>query len=803
MKRHPAAPPALRPSLNPPDRMAEPRTPLPLSTHLLRWLAPYEATEPLAATFRAQQLQAMLRLTPLAMAVNVFNGSILLYQMVASAPWLWGWMLALVFMAAQGTRAWMRARGRPPRKMSSPKAIRRAARHAGMLGALWGTIPAVLLASAAPQHQMVILAISCGMTCAGGFALVTVPQAAVSYVVLLALGTVIGLAQAANQPGMLTLLLLLMAYALVVIASVRVMARSYGSRLTAEAEAAHQEQIVGLLLRDFEENTSDFLWEVSSTGALLHSSSRLDKALRYHRKSEPEMGLVTLLARTHADQTFDGVDPAPHLQSLQTALQGTQPFRDLLVPIVIDGRLRWWALTAKPVVRLDQTLQDWRGVGVDITQKKHAEDEMHRLAHFDALTGLSNRRHFQHRLQQQCALDGTAALLCLDMDNFKRVNDAYGHGNGDLLLKAVAQRMAQVIRSRDLVARLGGDEFAILLDGTSSREEVDKFCVRLLHAIEQPCDLAGVSITPQLSIGIAFLPRDGNHVDALLHHADLALYEAKARGRGHAQFFSMELDQRAQRRIALEDGLRCALEQGQLHLAYQPQWQLDSGRIVGVEVLLRWTSERFGNVSPAEFIPVAEEAGLIRDIGLWVLETACLAAHQLPADLVISVNLSVCQFDDAQLADKILQVTERCGLRPARLELEITESVFLQDTDDVMATLHRLRQAGMRIALDDFGTGYSSLAYLRSFPFDRLKIDRSFIAPIQNSPESEAIVHSVITLAQGLHMETTAEGIETAEQAQLLQTLGCVTGQGYYFARPLGLAAVQAFIAAQPFPKTA
>lgn len=324
------------------------------------------------------------------------------------------------------------------------------------------------------------------------------------------------------------------------------------------------------------------------------------------------------------------------------------------------------------------------------------------------------------------------------------------------------------------------------------------FCDRLMRAVEQPCDLSGLATTPHLSIGVAFLPRDGTHVDALLHHADLALYEAKQRGRRQVQFFSIEMDQRAHRRIALEDGLRTALAQGELHLAFQPQWHLASGRIAGLEALLRWNSTRFGSVSPVEFIPVAEEAGLIRDIGLWVLEHACLAALQLPGELVMSVNLSVCQFDDALLADKILEVVERCGLPPERLELEITESVFLQDTDDVMATLHRLRHAGVRIALDDFGTGYSSLAYLRSFPFDRLKIDRSFIAPIEGSSESKAIVHSVIELAQALHMETTAEGIETAEQAHLLQGLGCVTGQGFYFARPLDLAAVTAFIAAQP-----
>lgn len=786
---------------NGPACMAELRSRSLLPARVQQWLAPYEADEPLAASFRAQQLQAMMRLTPLAMAVNIFNGGFIAWSLADGAPWLWAWALVLAFVAVQGLRAWQRARRQPPRLLASRKAIRRAARHAGLLGLLWGVIPATLFASATAPDQMMILAISCGMICAGGFALVTVPEAALSYVLLLAGGSAVGLVQAMAQQGTPTLLVLLVTYGLVVIASVQVMARSYGSRLTAEADAAHQQQIVGLLLRDFEENTSDFLWEVSSQGTLRHSSNRLDQALRYNRQDDPDLGLVELIARTH-EGAAHGVDPAGHLRSLQAALRGPQPFRDLPVPIVIEGQLRWWALTAKPIWRLDQSLQDWRGVGVDITHRKHAEDEMHRLAHFDSLTGLANRRHFQHRLQQQCALDsaGTsaAALLCLDMDNFKRVNDAYGHGNGDLLLKTVAQRMAQEIRSRDLVARLGGDEFAILLDGASTRAEVQVFCDRLMRAVEQPCDLSGLAITPHLSIGVAFLPRDGTHVDALLHHADLALYEAKQRGRGQAQFFSIEMDQRAHRRIALEDGLRNALAREELHLAFQPQWHLASGRIAGLEALLRWNSERFGSVSPVEFIPVAEEAGLIREIGLWVLERACMAALQLPGDLVMSVNLSVCQFDDALLADKILAVVERCGLPPQRLELEITESVFLQDTDDVMATLHRLRQAGVRIALDDFGTGYSSLAYLRSFPFDRLKIDRAFIAPIEGSPESEAIVHSVIALAQALHMETTAEGIETAEQASLLQQLGCVTGQGFYFARPLDLAAVTAFIAAQP-----
>ncbi|MEO5793978.1 MAG: EAL domain-containing protein [Rhodoferax sp.] len=763
-------------------------------------LAPYEAEEPLAASFRAQQLQAMLRLTPLSMLVNLFNASFILYRMADQAQWLWGWLLVLVFFAFQGLAAWYRVQRRGMRSTASRKAMQRALQHALILGALWGALPALLLSEVSLQDQHMLLIICCGMICAGGFALVTVPAAANAYVLAMAAGSMIGLLHT-DLPGAEILVCLLLVYSVVVVASVQVMAKSYGSRLVAEADAAHKQQIVGLLLRDFEENSSDFLWELAPSGQLGHASGRLNRALQFDPQRDAALGLAALIGRTY-EAAVAPADAIGYLDKLQKALSTPMPFRDLLVPVVIHGTLRWWALTAKPVEAHGQDAPGWRGVGADVTDRKHAEDEMHRLAHFDALTGLANRRHFQHRLQQLCGHDGSppgsAALLCIDMDNFKRVNDAYGHANGDLLLKAVAQRMTSTIRGRDLVARLGGDEFAILLDGVTQVDEARCFADRLMQAIEQPCDLSGISFTPHTSMGIAFLPRDGQRPDTILHHADLALYEAKTRGRRQAQFFSLAMDQKAQRRIALEDGLRHALAQNAMHLVYQPQISLRSHHITGVEALLRWSSPHFGHVSPAEFIPIAEEAGLIRDIGLWVLETACNAAQQLPAGLLMAVNLSACQFDDALLVDKILEVVARSGVPAQRLELEITESVFLRDTEDVLTALHRLRAAGMRIALDDFGTGYSSLAYLRSFPFNKLKIDRAFVMAIHQSPESEAIVRSVIDLASALHMETTAEGIETADEAALLTQLACTTGQGYHFARPMALDAVQALLQDAP-----
>ncbi|WP_394789373.1 putative bifunctional diguanylate cyclase/phosphodiesterase [Rhodoferax sp.] len=775
--------------------MAELPTRHTLFTRAACWLAPYEADESLASSFRAKQLQAVLGLTPLSMLVNLFNASFIMYRLAAAHLWLWVWQLLLLVFAVQGLVAWFRAQRRAVRQTASPKAMRRAVRHAAILGSLWGVVPALLLGQVATPDQQLIVVICCGMICAGGFALVTIPAAAHAYVLCLASGAMVGLFRAA-MPNTNTFLYLLLVYSVVVMTSVRIMGKSFGSRLVAEADAAHKQQIVGLLLRDFEENSSDFLWELSTSGSLRHASSRLNRALQFDPAQDTSLDFSALIARSHGDAIAPAIQQ--HIDGLQQALRTPTPFRDLLVPVLIDGALHWWALTAKPLRQADQPLPGWRGVGADVTQRKHAEDEMHRLAHFDVLTGLANRRHFQHRLQQQCVLaSGTprnAALLCVDMDNFKRVNDAYGHGNGDLLLSTVARRMAQTVRGRDLVARLGGDEFAILLDGVASIDEAQVFTERLMQAVQQPCDLSGMSFTPRVSIGVAFLPRDGHQADDIQRRADLALYEAKARGRGQTQYFAADMDERAQRRSELEDGLRHALQQNELHLVYQPQRSLVSGQTIGVEALLRWSSLRFGSVSPAEFIPVAEEAGLIRDIGMWVLETACRAALQLPDAMTVAVNLSVRQFDDALLVDKIFQTLASTGLPPQRLELEITESVFMRDTDDVLAALHRLRGAGICIALDDFGTGYSSLSYLRSFPFDELKIDQSFVMSVLHSPQSEAIVRSVIDLASALQMKTTAEGIETAEQAERLTQLGCSHGQGYHFARPINLEAVLALL---------
>ena len=407
------------------------------------------------------------------------------------------------------------------------------------------------------------------------------------------------------------------------------------------------------------------------------------------------------------------------------------------------------------------------------------------LASHDPLTGLPNRVLFQDRLERvlagRRAGDGPAAVLCLDLDRFKDVNDTLGHAAGDLLLRRVTQRLESCIRRSDTLARLGGDEFAILRPGEVRLDATEALARRIVALLAEPVDLDGQEVLVGASVGIALA--DGGDPGQLLQNADLALYRAKAEGRGTFRFFEEEMNLRLRERRALEHDLRRGLADRQFHLHYQPQVDLVGMRMVGVEALLRWSHPERGEVPPASFIPLAEETGLILPLGEWVLRTACARACAWPS-LRLAINLSPAQFRQPGLAELVARVLQETGFEPGRLELEITEGVLLNDTDATLATLAALRALGVRIAMDDFGTGYSSLAYLRRFPFDKIKIDRSFVAHL-GAPDADAIVRTIISLGRTLGMRANAEGVETAEQAARLRAEGCEEVQGYHFGRPL------------------
>ncbi|MDO9710951.1 putative bifunctional diguanylate cyclase/phosphodiesterase [Paracraurococcus lichenis] len=421
---------------------------------------------------------------------------------------------------------------------------------------------------------------------------------------------------------------------------------------------------------------------------------------------------------------------------------------------------------------------------------QRALDRAAYLAAHDLLTGLPNRGIFGDRLRQALALSRRngqpLAVFCLDLDRFKEVNDTLGHAAGDKLLREVSRRLTACLRDSDTLARLGGDEFAVIQPRVAQAQDAEVLARRLIAAIEPPVDLDGQQVTVGVSIGIALSqPDQADEPQQLLKNADLALYQVKEKGRGDFCFFATEMNQRLLERRALEADLRRALGEGEFRLHYQPQIDLPTGRVIGAEALLRWTCPGRGNVPPDAFIPLAEETGLIAQIGAWTLQEACRQAVTWPEELGVAVNVSAVQFRLPGLYEAVAAALATTGLRPSRLELEITEGVLLRDTDETLAMLDRVRRLGVKIAMDDFGTGYSSLGYLQKFSFDKIKIDRGFIRSLGQNVNSEAIVRAVVGITRSLGVRANAEGVETDDQARLLLAEGCGEVQGYLFGKPM------------------
>jgi diguanylate cyclase (GGDEF)-like protein/PAS domain S-box-containing protein len=425
----------------------------------------------------------------------------------------------------------------------------------------------------------------------------------------------------------------------------------------------------------------------------------------------------------------------------------------------------------------------------DVTERRGAAEKIAHLAHYDALTDLPNRVLLREQVERELKRTSRGepfALLYIDIDEFKGINDSLGHHVGDELLKDVASRIKGCIREADLVARLGGDEFAVIQTNAGNVADVVEFVARIHEAIRRPYHCLGHHLSTDASIGIALAPRDGTDLEQLIKSADLAMYAAKADGRRTYRFFEAAMDASAKARLKMQQDLRQALVDGGFEIHYQPIVDLRHDEVTGCEALLRWRHPERGIVSPAEFIPVAEDTGLIIELGDWVLKTACAEAAGWPDHVRLAVNVSPVQLKCQTLALKIASALAASGLRASRLELEITEAVLIRDDEAALAILHQLRAIGVRIALDDFGTGYSSLSYLKRFPFDKIKIDRSFVSDIAEIDGSSAIVQAVVNIAAARNMTTTAEGVETLAQRERLRSLGCTEMQGYLFsaARP-------------------
>lgn len=646
---------------------------------------------------------------------------------------------------------------------------RRVEFNALTLGGCWGAMVAVLMLLGDPQEALLAAILGAGMTASGAITYREVPVAAKYFVGSCAAGGGLGLLAIGSVPSLASLVLLV-SFVAVLFANIN---RAYANiikRCTRESELQQSADTINMLLTDFKEQGSDWLIELDAEGRIVNPSDRFAEIVERPLQS---LNGVTFLNLIKDGEEKDGL--ADHMENRRA-------FRNYHVSVDGEKEMLCWSVSARPV---DDDIVCYRGVVTDITAQRQAEKRVTYMAHFDALTDLPNRFQFQNQLSETLQSDGgELTLLFVDLDEFKSINDTLGHGAGDLMLQRVAERLKDCMQPGEVVARLGGDEFAIMLP-SACRERAEGLCRQILEVFTEPFSLDGQDVVVGTSIGIAMAPIHGKDVTTLLSNADLALYEAKAAGRNRFTYFEEGMDVEAQNRRDLEQDLRKALKQNELRLHYQPLISVASGDTNGYEALIRWEHPERGVVMPNEFIKIAEDSGLIVPIGEWVIRQALDDLAEWPENRNISINLSPAQMRSPSLITTMMQALAKTQVAASRICLEITESVLMHDSDANIATLHKLRELGVRIALDDFGTGYSSLNYLRSFPFDKIKIDRCFINEIDSREDCQAIVRSVVNLAGSLGMTTTAEGVERQDQLDLLRSEGCEEVQGYLYSKAM------------------
>ncbi|MDK9697444.1 MAG: EAL domain-containing protein [Siculibacillus sp.] len=752
-----------------------------LSAHLA-WLvfglrAPDVAVdEETARRIRGEQVSAIVELVPMSAIANVLCAAVIAvaFQGTDAAGFAPFWALSVVAFSGMAMRNWWKSRLKT-RIGAGPRAISRLTANSLILGVLWGMAPLFMLSGADVYHQLLLQILVTGMTAGGAFGLSTVPRAGLTYVWVIVASSMAAMlisTDASESGNDVIVVSMWLGYGAYLSRNIAIHAARFFENARNRAELTEKNEVIGLLLRDFQEHGGDWLWETDAEGRLADPSPRLAEAAGRTIEELAAMPLRALLAAGQAE----GGD------ELLEAMEWYEIFRDLVVTVRVDDDIRHWSLTGRPIFRGNGAFCGYQGVGSDITERRAAEERIAFLAETDPVTGLVNRAKFSEVLERAMidpANQGRNILFYLDLDQFKSINDTMGHPVGDALLDQVGRRLVDCAGPQDVVARIGGDEFAILIPGSDRPDHAVEIAEKILATFDLPFTLDGADFSVGTSIGIAIGPEDGATPMDLMKSADLALYRAKAEGRDGFRFFEPGMDEKARRRRLLEQGLRNAMDTDQLYLVYQPIVDLVSDRISGFETLVRWKSPEFGNVSPTEFIPIAEECKLIVPIGEWILHEATRQAATWPRDIRVSINLSPVQFRNRRLLATIVSALEHSRLQPHRLQVEITESTLLDAGDHTLNMLRDLRELGVRVALDDFGTGYSSLNYLRKFPFDKIKIDKSFVDDIDQREQSRAIVRAIMELTTALGMSTVAEGVETSSQLSTLRDLGCDEIQGY------------------------
>ena len=736
------------------------------------------------AQLLVEQIQGVAEMIPVTSA-GAFAVSLLILSMTYGSPvfpsvLVWGAALYCgLFIAVRG---WLRVRQTVWRKTTSPpKPVRNALFNAAFMGMIWGTLPIIVLPAGDSLLTAMTSVVLAGVLCATSLAMLILPQAALAFSFPLLVGSFIGFIWFTDPAERFPLLALLAVYALVLAFVCIRHARNLVDHLMSETKIREQKDIISLLLNEFEENSSDWLWEFDRNGCCQRVSDRFCAAA-----SLPREQLVGLDFHDFLRSMSEESDPV--LEELKLDIARRQTFSRVELRVSIGGIERFWRLTGKPTVDEFGAYAGYIGTASDVTAEKNSERRINFLAHNDALTGLLNRAKFTEHLKQSIArlerYGSPFAVLYLDLDQFKAVNDSRGHLIGDKLLMQASKRIRAALREVDIAARLGGDEFAIILNNSSDAPETAALARRLVETISRPYEFDDEIVSIGVSIGIAIAPLNGTRPDQILRNADLALYRAKAEGRGTYRFFESQMDSEVRARRMLELELRQALKQDEFLLHYQPLVSAENNKPSGFEALVRWNHPVRGLVSPAEFIPIAEQTGLIKQIGDWTIREACQAAVRWPEDLTVAVNLSARHFQMSDIVAVVRNALEVSKLAPHRLELEVTESLLIE-YPDVVERLAVIKALGVTIAMDDFGTGYSSLSHLLKFPFDKIKIDKSFVTASTDDAVARDVLRSIAALGKTLKIGITAEGVETQQQVDFLRDIACTDLQGFYFAKPL------------------
>jgi diguanylate cyclase (GGDEF)-like protein len=727
-----------------------------------------------SSPLRDVQLISRAQLAPFFAATNVVAALMMAANLWGSVPvtWLAPWVLAVAGLNA-GAMQLARNQsitcvGRSGRRVPMWLMIGDVAARA----ALWLSLPLYVFTSLGHDTQVIAASLMAGLGI-GALGLVVVPQSARVWMGSFTAGVSGAILLGRHSMPLQHMLSIVFTMGVSTV-GVLTVARWAFHQLKMNALVGTQSEGASLLLQEYEQRGVGWLWQVDSDNRVTYISSRMSALLERPGSQLLGHSLPSLLGGN---------------AELGRVLLQKQPFNALEMELTTTRGSRWISMAGDPIIDTAGRFEGFRGVGSDITEIRQTQERLTHLANVDVLSGLPNRGRVRQLLGEalRSATTGNCpcAILFLDLDGFKPVNDTFGHPKGDAVLRAVAKRLVDEVGADGHVGRMGGDEFAIVLTDAQSRKKVEQLADRIIKSIKEPYLIDQTEIRIGVSIGCSFGPIDGATVDDLILKADLALYQAKDSGRGCARYFSSELQSEQEDRVRLEADLRQAVAAKQFHLVYQPLINAKTQKLVGFEALIRWNHPKRGLVPPAMFIPVAEESGLMPVIGEWVIDEACRACATWPEPITVALNISPKQIVMAALPNIVSEAINRHKLAGNRLELEVTEGVFLGDNGSTLDVLKRLRQLGVGIALDDFGTGYSSIGYLNKAVFHKLKIDGSFVREAGSRPENVAIIQSIVQLAKSFRMSVTAEGVETAEDFERMRDLGCDTIQGYLFGKPL------------------